>query len=156
MKKLVKILALSLVLVFSLSLVACGSSYGKLEEAFTKKGYEVSEQFETAMTTIKNQLEKEELVVEAHCLKGSHNPSGTISYFYVLILEFKNTEDLAEACDESATLRGLMLDVKEDDDFKEFYNTLVEKGYANGNCLVVTTALQPDLIAEVKNIVKNA
>ncbi len=154
MKKFVKIITLCLVLVFTLSLVACGSSYAKLEKAFTKEGYTVSENFSSITNTIKGELEKEELPVELHVLEKEENTSGTFSRQYVVIIEFKTTDDLVNACKESATLKGIVTDASKSEDLKAIYNTLVEKGWANGNCLVY--AVNPLGRSEVKKIVKAA
>ena len=45
-------------------------------------------------------------------------------------------------------------DVKEDGTAEEFYNSLVEKGFANGNCIVIST--NPVCLSEICEIIKNA
>ena len=55
---------------------------------------------------------------------------------------------------ESDTLKGFIKDVKDDGSAQEFYNSLVEKGYANGNCLIFST--NPLAAEDVKTAIKNA
>jgi hypothetical protein len=57
----------------------------------------------------------------------------------VIVFEFKTTDDMMELYKESDTLKGFVSDVKADGTAKEFYDSLVEKGYANGNCMVFST-----------------
>ena len=55
---------------------------------------------------------------------------------------------------DSATLQDFISDVKEDGTAEEFYNSLVEKGFANGNCIVIST--NPVCLSEICEIIKNA
>ncbi len=156
MKKFVKFLALCLVLVFSVSLCACASTYGKLEKAFTNEGYATNEKIESVATAIKSELEKEDLVVEIHGFVKDDEATLGMSKIYVYVFEFKSTDDLTKACEDSAALKGLLTDIASSEDAKAFYDALVEKGYANGNCLVFTTSILSANRNEVKKIVKNA
>ena len=148
MKKLVKILALSLVLVFTFALVACGSnSYSKIEKAFINEGYTVESKMDSLATAAKSELEKEGIAVEAHTLKIAEDNNGVVNYDYVVILELKKSDDVATACEKSATLKSIIKDATT-------YDALVEKGWANGNCIVfgVTATSR----SAVKKIVKAA
>lgn len=148
MKRFSKLIAMLLVVVSALSLAACSSKYGALKKAFEKEGYTESEQVETWTETITKELKGEdgEMVTNVHVL--------TKDLTIVLVLEFKATDDMLEFYKESNTFQGAVKDLKENEDAKAFYNSLVEAGYANGNCLVFTT--NPMKINEVTNIVKGA
>ena len=147
MKKLVKLTALLIVSVMAMTLIAC-SSYGSLEKAFKDAGYVVSEDVEATVEAFKQEAEKEEIVLTPHVLVKSD----LISSDMVFILEFKTTDDLREFYDESDELKMFIKDVMEDEDSKAFYDKLVEKGYARGNCLIIST--NPINRSEVVKIVK--
>lgn len=147
MKKIVKILALALVLVFTIALVACGAnSYGKLEKAFAKEGYVVDTKMDTVAVAVQSELAKEDIEVEVHTLKIAEDNNGIVNYDFVVIVEFKNVDAIAEACEKSTTLKGMNI--------KGAYDSLVEAGWANGNCLVFS--VNPLSRATVKKIVKAA
>ena len=149
MKKLIKLLSLVLVLTFALTLVAC-SSYGKLEEAFTKKGYTVSESFDVILNDLKEDADKKDIAVTPHLLvKASGINTDTI-----LILEFKATDEMKEFVENSNQAQAIIKDVSTDQNAKDFYEALENAGYVNGNCLVLST--NPLNRAEVIEIVKNA
>lgn len=148
MKKFSKLLAMLLIVVSAISLAACSSKYGALKSAFEKEGYTESEQVETWSETIKNELKGEdgEMVTNIHVLtKGITD--------VVLVLEFKATDDMLEFYKESNTFQGAVKDITENEDAKAFYNTLVDAGYANGNCLVFSINWANK--NEVTNIVKS-
>lgn len=149
MKKLIKILSLALVLVFTLGLVAC-SSYGKLEKAFEKEGYVKSEKFDGALTQLREDAERNDFIVTPYMFTKGDGLSSDI----VWILEFNATEDLKEYVKNSDKAQSFVKDVKENEDAQAFYDALVEAGYVNGNCLVIST--NPLNRAEVIRIVKNA
>lgn len=148
MKRFSKLIAMLLVIVSALSLAACSSKYGALKKAFEKEGYTESEKVETWSETIKGELKGEdgEMVTNIHVL--------TKDLTIVLVLEFKATDDMLEFYKESNTFQGVVKDLNKNEDAKAFYNSLVEAGYANGNCLVFTP--NPSKINEVTNIVKGA
>lgn len=148
MKRFSKLIAMLLVIISALSLAACSSKYGALKKAFEKEGYTESEKVETWSETIKSELKGEdgEMVTNVHVL--------TKDLTVVLVLEFKATDDMLEFYKESNTFQGAVKDLKENEDAKAFYNSLVEAGYANGNCLVFTPNHLK--INEVTNIVKGA
>lgn len=152
MKKLTKVLALVLVLAtLALTLVSC-STYGKIKSALEKNDYVENTDLDTVATAIKKELEKEDLAVEIHMFAKK----GTLAK-NVLVVEFKATDDMKKAYEDSNTMQGLIKDIQKNDDAKAFYDALVEAGYANGNCLVFPlSVLQSEFIKEVKDIVKNA
>ncbi len=150
-KTLSLVLALVMLVGCVFTLASCaGSAYPKLEKAFIAEDFEVVTELDTITEKIKDELEKEELVVNPHLLvrKDGLNSAS------VLIIEFKSTEELVDAYNESETLKGFIKDVQNDEDAKAFYNALVEAGYAKGNCFVIPlTLLNQD---DVTDIVKGA
>ena len=155
MKKLVKILALSLVFVFCFAFVACGgSSYSKIETALGKADFKVNQNAENVLSSIKTELNKSDLAVEFHVLTREEDSSGTTDFSHVIVLEFNATDDLVEACKESSVLKAIVKDAVASEDLKEAYDKLVQEGWANGNCLVY--GYTSSVRSEVKKIVKNA
>ena len=150
MKKLLKLICITLVLALCLSLTAC-SSYGKIEKALNGIGYTV---IETNSTGEKMQ-EESEVAVKAHFMSNAESLSALeiAKITNVIIIEFNKTDDMLEFYNESDTLKGLVSDVKKDGTAEEFYNSLVEKGLANGNCLVLAIGLD---YKNVNSAVKNA
>ena len=153
MKKLVKMLTLLCVAVILVSsLTACFSTYGKVESALKKIGYNPIESSQEASDI----TEESEVVVTPHVLSNAESLKATEIYKIdvVIVLEFKTTDEMKKLYEESDTLKGLVSDVKADGTAQEFYNALVEKGYANGNCLVLST--NPVVADAVKTAIKNA
>lgn len=151
MKKLAKILTLALVVVLSLTMVAC-SSYKKVEKALVNIGYAVIESDDTA----NNVKEESDVAITMHVLSNKDSLKATEIYKLnvVMILEFKATDDMIEYYKDSDTMQGFIKDVKDDGTAKEFYDSLVEKGLANGNCLVIST--NPIAAEAVMEAVKGA
>ncbi len=147
MKKLVQIMSLVLLVAFAVTCLASCNKYPALKKAFEKEGYEESETLESLAADIKEELEKDELVVNLHLLsKGLGNT--------VLIVEFKSTEDMKKAYDDSATIRGALEDISSNEDVKAFAEALENAGYAKGNCLAIPV-LSPLHINDITNIVKS-
>ena len=147
MKKFLRLTALLLVTVCALGLVAC-SKYNALKGAFEKEGYTESQTVENWKDTINAEInngEKKDMVTNIHVLSKAAS--------VVIILEFKATDDMIDFYKESNTAQGFVKDVSENQTAKEFYNALVDAGYACGNCLVIPTNLLK--INEVTNIVKS-
>lgn len=151
MKKLAKILTLALVVVLSLTMVAC-SSYKKVEKALVNIGYAVIESDDTA----NNVKEESDVAITMHVLSNKDSLKAIEIYKLnvVMILEFKATDDMIEYYKDSDTMQGFIKDVKDDGSAKEFYDSLVEKGLANGNCLVIST--NPAAAEDVMEAVKGA
>ncbi len=148
MKKSMKILSLVLVLVMAvLSLASC-SKYNALKSAFEKEGYEENSNLETVAKNIKEEMEKDNLVVNLHLMTKKSN--GLTS---ALIIEFQSTEDMKKAYDDSETIKGLVKDISSNEDAKAFQQALENAGYAKGNCFVVPLSLL--YINEITNIVKS-
>ena len=151
MKKLAKILTLTIAVVLCVTMFAC-SSYGKVERALTNIGYEKIEADENA-----EKMESEsEVAVTTHLFSNVETipAKDILKAGVVIVLEFKATEDMKEFYEDSETMQGLINDLKADGTAEEFYNALVEKGLANGNCLVI--CVNPLAFNDVTNAVKNA
>lgn len=145
MKKLMKIATvLCLVLALALSAAACSSAYQKIEKALTDIGYSVVESDDKA----DDMKEESEVAVTVHILSNKQK------FNAVIVFEFKATDDMIEFYKDSSTMQGLVQDVKDDGTAEEFYNALVEKGIAKGNCMVMS--VNPLAASEVMEAVKNA
>ena len=151
MKKLI-LVALAVVMVFTL--VAC-SSFGKIESALEEIGYAEITTGDDAENA-EDMKEESDVAITIHLFtnKDSLQLTEIAKLNTVFVIEFKATDEMIEYYKDSATLQGLLQDVKEDGTAEEFYNDLVEKGIANGNCLVIST--NPLAAGAVKTAVKNA
>lgn len=150
MKKLSKICAIALTLVMALSLVACANTYPAIKKAFEAEGYKQSEMIEgitSDFKTITNNDGKE-IAVTAHALVKDARTA--------FILEFKATDDMIDYYKNNKMVRDAVAAVANDEDAKSFYNSLVEAGFANGNCMLVPVGLTSDAITEMTTIMKNA
>ncbi len=151
MKKLLKVLALSLVLVIAFTLTACANSFPKLEKALNKAGYATIE----TSSEGEDMQEESEIPVTPHYFsnKDSISVSEILKLTTVIVYEFKSTDDMIEFYKDSDTMQGLIKDIEEDGSAKDFYDSLVEKGLAKGNCLIIAIGLDATNVA---NIVKEA
>ena len=153
MKKTIQLLTLLvLTTVIALSMVACGSAYGKVEKALVDIGYAVVES-DTSADAMEGESD---VAVTTHVLtnKDSLGLLEIAKLNVVIVFEFKATDDMKEFYTDSSTMQGLVADIEKDGSAEEFYNALVEKGYAKGNCLVISTnVLQSET---VRNAIKAA
>lgn len=149
MKKLSKLCALALLVVMALSLVACGNTYPAIQKAFEDAGYEQSQTLEGINNDFLAYTDKDgnEVALQAHAFTGD----GT-----ALILEFKATDDMIQYYKDNKMVRDAVKDIAENDDAKAFYNSLVEKGYANGNCMLVPITISASKVTKMTDIMKNA
>ena len=117
MKKLGLTLA-SLLLVFCFLFTGC-NQYGKIKKAYEDAGYTESTKIEEYQDNIDNILAEEdkENIAAMHLF--------TKDYINIaIIVEFKTTQDLTEAIENSATLKGMIQDAQNSD-------------YVNGNCVLI-------------------
>lgn len=152
MKKLTKALTLLLIVAITATLVAC-NTFGKVQKALEEIGYKA---VETSNDTAEDMENESEVAVTVHLFSNADSIS--VAEFAkintVIVFEFKATKDMIEFYKDSDTMQGLIKDMKEDGTAEEFYNELVEKGYANGNCLVMSiNFLASDEVCEA---IKNA
>ena len=148
MKKLTRVLALVLLVAATATLLVSCNKYPALKKAFEKEGYKENTALENVSTKIKEELEKDDLTVTLHLLTKESN--GLTS---VLIIEFKATEDMKKAYDDSATIQGLVKDISSNEDAQAFADALENAGYAKGNCLAVPLSIL--YVNEITNIVKS-
>lgn len=147
---LVRVFSLLLLLACGLFLTAC-SKYGALEKAFADKEYTVNTTLDEQTNKIKAELaeNEKELVVEIHLLTKKNGISS------VLIIEFKSTDDMVKAYEDSETIKGFVKDVKDNEDAQKVYEALQNSGYAKGNCLVLPlTVLYHNEVVEIVKSVK--
>ena len=136
MKKLGKVLVSVLCLALCVfTLVGC-NSYGSVLKAFEEEGFKESETVSNIFTDITKDLEKDEIVMTPHALTKGLTCT-------VLIIEFKSTDDMKKAVEESATLKGLLKDLSESD-------------YINGNCMFVPVLCVSPTAKDALEIFKNA
>lgn len=127
---------------------SCGSKYNALQKAFEKKGYELNTTFTGVSETIKEELNKKEYAVELHLLTKKSN-----GWTSALIIEFKSTKEMVEAYEDSETMKGLIKDIKNNEDVNQVYKSLENAGHAKGNCLVVPMSIK--YVEEITEIVKS-
>ena len=152
MKKIVKITSLLLVLTLSLFAIAC-SSYGKVEKAFLDNGYSLAQEINDTSKAIKEDVEGLEIEAKYY----NFIKSGLANE--VLVIEFKAKDDLVKASRNlsSINLQLSGIDTKAETD--DLYDSLVDAGYANGNCLAISAAwggLGSIISDDYKIIMKNA
>lgn len=145
MKHLTRVLALVLLVAAMATLLVSCNKYPSLKKAFEKEGYKESSTVEGIFADVKTALEKDELSVNLHVMVNGLKSA--------LIIEFKATEDMKKAYDDSATLQGALKDISENKDAQAFVDALENAGYAKGNCLVVP--ILPLYNDEITSIVKS-
>lgn len=152
MKTITKILSLMLVLTLSISMMAC-SSYGKVEKALAELGYAVVEGDEADKQF--SDYEDMESVTDVHVLSKTVDVGLVDIPFYVVVLEFKSTDELVEAYKESSnTFQGIIEDINENEDAKELYNQLQENGFVCGNCMILAISLDLDVYEKIAELNK--
>ena len=147
MKKSLRLVSLLVaILAMTFVLTACGSSFKKVENALVDIGYEKIES--TAQAD--KYTSETDLAIDATCFKKIDG----FNTNFVVVLEFKKTQDMQEFYADSATFRGLVADIKADGTAQEFHSALEQKGFAKGNCLVFS--VNPLEFDAVTNAIKNA
>ena len=154
MKKSIRLLTFLLVLTIAITLVGC-SSFNSVNKALEEVGYAKIESDKSAEDA-KKEAEDSEYAIKVHLYSnaGSISALELVKLNIVMVFEFKATQDMKDYYEQSDTLQGLIKDIQEDGSAEEFYNKLVVKGYANGNCLVIST--NPLSADEVKTAIKGA
>lgn len=153
MKKLTKLLTVLLCVVMCASLMAC-SSYSSVKATLEDIGYALVESAED--TEAEDMQDESEVVVKAYVFSNEDSLGlfDMLEYNIVIVFEFNSTKEMLEFYEESNTMQGLIQDIQEDGTAEEFYNDLVDKGYAKGNCLIMSTNL---LVAgDVCDAIKNS
>ena len=129
MKNVIKVLALSMVVVLSVLMLVSCSSYGKIESAFKKADYTLKGE-ETG--TIETEDGAITYTIHTFQKEGEGLLGGlTQALSTAVVWEFSSSADLAAALEESETLKGIIKDLQNSD-------------YVNGNC--VLTTVNPDAL----------
>ncbi|MBE5757223.1 MAG: hypothetical protein E7342_05440 [Clostridiales bacterium] len=120
MKKLSLVL-LSLALAVCFLFAGC-SKYGSIKRAYEDAGWTENAQVQNWTTQINTYLAEEnrEDITDTHVFEKA----GLILPEYAIIVEFKSTESLVQAIEDSATLQGIIEDAQNSD-------------YVSGNCLLI-------------------
>lgn len=145
MKRLTQIGALVLTVLLSLSMVACANTYPKIKKAFENEGYKQSEAVEGVTKDFKSYTNKDgkEVALTVHVLTKLTSTA--------VILEFKATDEMIQFYNDNKAARDAVKDVTENEDAKAFYNQLKEKGYANGNCMLIPIGDAKSMCEIMKN-----
>lgn len=136
MKKFLKALtAILAVAVLAFALVGCANKYGAVKKAYEDAGYTVQEikasDYETQLkSTLNVSDEQYECIKDNNILFAS---KGVVSI--AVVLSFTNNDELKDYCSKKT---------------EEFYQQMVDGGYVNGNCLLLT------LSSSAREIFKNA
>ena len=137
MKTMTRVIAVSLVAVMLLlTLVACGSVFGKVKKNFEDAGYTYVSEDEDGNSTAKaiaGELEGGEFNCTFHFFKKD----GLLLDKYCMILEFESDKALKDAFSEdgSATLKGLVNDIQ-------------ESNWVRDNCVIIPLSITegPEMI----------
>lgn len=118
-KVLVAICSVLLVALFALTMAGC-SSYGKIEKAFTKQGYEVVtdvEKYQSELLDALNAKTEEEAKAACtfHLIVKYDDLTGKIPTAAAFIFEFKSTDEMRKKIAESNTLKGMIKDAQNSD-----------------------------------------
>lgn len=131
MKKVCKIIALSLVLIITVALLAsCGDKSAAIKSAFEKEGYKVeSIQYEKLDATTKEILETVLGQTIAANMAQYEIMVCTKAIPLAVVVKFPATNEMKEA----------LATIKEDGSkIYDVYETLEKAGAINGNCLLLT------------------
>lgn len=132
MKNVIKVLALSMVVVLSVLMLVSCSTYGKIESAFEKGGYTLQNADKEATGTIKTENGEITYTIHTFQKEGEGLLGGlTQGLSTAIVWEFSSDADLMAAIEESETLKGLIKDAQNSD-------------YVNGNC--VLTTINPEAV----------
>lgn len=132
MKNVIKVLALSMVVVLSVLMLVSCSTYGKIEKAFVDGGYTLQNADKEATGEIETENGVITYTIHTFQKEGEGLLGGlTQGLSTAIVWEFSSDADLMAALEESETLKGLIKDAQNSD-------------YVNGNC--VLTTINPDAV----------
>ena len=136
MKNIIKLVALSLVLVMSvLAFASCGGKEGSIKAAFEGEGYTVTTVKAEDLDTISKGMLESFLKELGEDVKNYEIMTCTKGMSIAIVLKFPSENDLKSAL----TVEGNT----------EVYDEAVEEGLINGNCLLLP--LDEDVIDIFKN-----
>ena len=129
MKKFVRIIAAVLVAIMALSLVACGSTFGRIKSDFEKNGYAyvTDEEGNSIFDAYVAELEEGEITCTLHVFKAEPkeqetdggilgaigNALGSLvnAVDYCGVIEFGSNAEMVESIEQNESLRALIGDV---------------------------------------------
>ena len=132
MKKVLRIVALSLVLVLMLGTLVSCSSYGSIKKSFEKNGYTL--QNADNEKTGKIETEDGEITYTIHIFQKEGDGfigNLTQGLSTATVWEFSSDKDLQKALDENEDMQAVLKDAQESD-------------FVNGNCILMT--INPDAV----------
>ena len=132
MKNVIKVLALSMVVVLSVLMLVSCSTYGKIQGAFEDAGYVLQNADKEATGEIETENGVITYTIHTFQKEGEGLLGGlTQALSTAVVWEFGSDDDLMAAIEESETLKGIIKDAQNSD-------------YINGNC--VLTTINPDAV----------
>ena len=132
MKNVIKVLALSMVVVLSVLMLVSCSTYGKIQGAFEDAGYTLQNADKEATGEIETENGVITYTIHTFQKEGEGLLGGlTQGLSTAIVWEFSSSSDLMAAIEESETLKGLIKDAQNSD-------------YVNGNC--VLTTINPEAV----------
>ncbi|MBR7110826.1 MAG: hypothetical protein IKC83_03030 [Clostridia bacterium] len=150
-----KVLLTVMILILAVSLVGCGSSYGKIKSAFEKEGYAEQEiKAGDDYKKLEEEMKEDGIEFTVHHLQED----ALIGKKNVIILEFKNIDGIKDVLegdnDVADAMKGLLEAL--DTTYEEIYDELVEVGLVNGNCMFIISLADVVYLNETLEIFKNA
>lgn len=133
MKNLIKVLALSMVVVLSVVMLVSCSAYGGIKSAFEDAGYTLQNEDNEKTGTI--ETDDGTITYTIHTFQKEGGILTELASTAV-VWEFESDKDLEKAVESSETLKGIIKDLQNSD-------------YVNGNC--VLTTLNPDAVEVFKS-----
>ena len=116
-KRSITVVLVALIAAIAITLLCGCSSYSKIRRAYEVEGYSESENVEEYQTKIVEALGEDfEDVCSVHLMADGLKVA--------LILEFKSTQEMEDAINESESLKGLISDIQKSD-------------YVSGNCVLL-------------------
>ncbi len=116
-KRGITVVLVALIAAIAITLLCGCSSYSKIRRAYEAEGYSESENVEEYQTKIVEALGEDfEDVCSVHLMADGLKVA--------LILEFKSTQEMEDAINESESLKGLISDIQKSD-------------YVSGNCVLL-------------------
>ncbi len=134
MKKFLKALtAVLAVVVLAVTLVGCGDKYGKIKKAYEDEGYSITE-----VTASENEEKLKAIGMsneQFEDIKNNNIMLASKGLNVAFVISFTATDELKDYCSKKSA---------------EYYQKMVDEGYVNGNCLLLTIS------PAAKEIFKNA
>ena len=138
MKRGIRLTALLALILGVFCLCACGE-YMSVEKALTDNGYEL----------VESVPESAKIESESKVAVTSHSFYNLEKKTYVLCYEFINHEKMKEFITDGDIAKSMVKGIDLTKSESEVYESLVQKGYANGNCLVLPFGSDHDAVLKL-------